>query len=334
MERPPPFVLYELATRYYVSQALYVAARLGIADAIGEGTRDARDLARETKTHAPSLERVIRLLVSAGIFEEDSQRRFRLTPVGAFLRSDVPGSMRAAVLLFAGITQRGWSDLEYSVETGKPAFEHVFGMAPFEYFAAHPDEGANFDRAMSDFTSQMAAVVASSYDFSKARRLVDVGGGDGALLRGILRAHSHLDGTVFDLPPVAARAKDDGLGARFHAEGGDFFESVPSGADLYLLKHVIHDWDDERAAAILRSCARAMSGDARVLVIEGLYPERVDGSPESFGATANDVNMLVSTGGRQRSQTEFRSLYEASGLELSRIVETPMPVRLIEGRRA
>jgi SAM-dependent methyltransferase len=211
-------------------------------------------------------------------------------------------------------------------------------MEPFAYFAAHPGEGANFDRAMSDFTSQMAAVVAASYDFSSVRRVVDVGGGNGALTIGILRAHPHLEGIVFDLSSVAertrARARETGLAERFRAEGGDFFESVPGGADLYLLKHVIHDWNDERAAAILRSCARAMSEEARVLVIEGVYPERIDASPESFAATANDVNMLVSTGGRQRSEAEFRALYAASGLELTRILPTPMPIRLIEGRRA
>jgi orsellinic acid C2-O-methyltransferase len=334
-ELPPPFALFRMITGFYVSRAIHVAAKLGIADLVGDGARGADELAQATRTHAPSLKRVLRLLASAGLFTDEADGRFALTPVGACLRSGVPGSMRAAALLFGGITQQAWGDLLYSVETGEPAFRRVFGLEPFAYMAQHPDEAANFDAAMADFTKHIAAAVAAAYDFSPFRRIVDVGGGNGTLLAGILKANPTLSGVLFDLPEVAGRAsaslRELGLADRCETVGGDFFKEVPGGADAYLLKHVIHDWNDERAAAILRNCRRAIDGTAKLLIVEGVYPARVDQSDESRGAAANDVNMLVCTGGRQRSEAEFRSLYAAAGFRLTRIVPTQTPVRIIEG---
>jgi hypothetical protein len=333
-ELPPPFALFRMVTGYYVSRAIHVVAKLGIADLIAEGPRGHDELAKATATHADSLRRVLRLLASAGVFiEEDG--KFALTPVGACLRSDVPGSMRAAALLFGGITQQAWGDLLHSVETGEPAFRRVFGMEPFDYMEEHPAEAANFDAAMADFTKHIAIAVAAAYDFSPFRRIVDVGGGNGALLAGILSASPKLTGVVFDLPKVAARAtkriRELGLAGRCEAVGGDFFKEVPGGGDAYLLKHVIHDWNDDRATEILRTCRRAMGAEAKLLIVEGVYPRRVDQSDESRGAAANDVNMLVCTGGRQRSEAEFRGLYDAAGFRLTRIVPTQTPVKVIEG---
>jgi hypothetical protein len=243
--------------------------------------------------------------------------------------------MRAAALLFGGITQQAWGDLLHSVETGEPAFGRVFGMDPFDYMAAHPDEAANFDAAMADFTRHIASAVTAAYDFSPLRRIVDVGGGNGTLLAGILAANPTLTGVIFDLPEVATRAtgqiRELGLAGRCEIVGGDFFKEVPGGGDAYLLKHVIHDWNDDRATAILKSCRRAMGAEAKLLIVEGVYPPRIDQSDESRGAAANDVNMLVCTGGRQRSEAEFRSLYEAAGFRLTRIVPTQTPVKVIEG---
>jgi SAM-dependent methyltransferase len=334
-ELPPPFVLFRMITGFYISRAIHVVARLGIADRLNEGPRGADELAQATRTHAPSLKRVMRLLVSAGLFAEEADGRFALTPVGACLRAGVPGSMRAAALLFGGITQQAWGDLLGSVETGEPAFRRVFGMDPFDYMAQHPDEAANFDAAMADFTKHIALAVAAAYDFSPFRRIVDVGGGNGALLAGILKANPKLTGVLFDLPQVADRAaapmRELGLADRCEIVGGDFFEAVPAGGDAYLLKHVIHDWNDDRATAILKSCRRAMGAEAKLLIVEGVYPPRIDQSDESRGAASNDVNMLVCTGGRQRSEAEFRSLYEAAGLRLTRIVPTQTPVKVIEG---
>jgi orsellinic acid C2-O-methyltransferase len=188
---------------------------------------------------------------------------------------------------------------------------------------------------MADFTKHIAIAVATAYDFSPFRRLVDVGGGNGALLAGILRANPTLSGVIFDLPKVATRATEQirelGLADRCEIVGGDFFKEVPSGGDAYLLKHVIHDWSDDRATAVLRTCRRAMGADAKLLIVEGVYPPRIDQTDESRSAAANDVNMLVCTGGRQRSEAEFRRLYDAAGFRLTRIVPTQTPVKVIEG---
>jgi orsellinic acid C2-O-methyltransferase len=335
-EMPPPFVLNQMMTGFYLSQAIHVVARLGMADFLSNGPLDANDLAQRSKTHAPSLKRVLRLLAAADVFTEDSEGRFALTPIGDYLRAGVPGSMRAAALLFGGITQRAWGDLLYSVKTGEPAFHQVFGQDSFTYFAKHPEEAANFDAAMGDFTSQIATAVARGYDFSGCHRVVDVGGGNGALLVGILGAHPSLKGTLFDLPQVVERARprlrEFGFADRCEVVGGDFFAEVPVGADAYLLKHVIHDWADERAVTILKNCRKAMRPASKLLIVEGVYPVHIDQSEASRRAAANDVNMLVCTGGRQRSEAEFRSLFALAGFTLSRIIPTDMGfASIIEG---
>jgi hypothetical protein len=335
---PPQAVLYQLATAHYLSHALNLAAKLGLAELLAHGPRHAKELAEATGTHAPSLNRVMRLLASAGVFEERENGSFALTSIGECLRPDVPGSARAMVMLFAGDRlQNAWSDLEYCVRTGNPVYRKRGLEDPFNDPARTPDESAHFDAAMADFTRLAAMAVAAVYDFAPLRTIVDVGGGNGALLIGILTAHPHLRGIVLDQPPAAERARkqiaEHGLAERCEAVGGDFFKDVPAGADAYLLKHVIHDWDDERAVAILKNCRRAMSENGKLLVVEGVYPPRVDQSLASRGAAANDVNMLVNTGGRQRSEAEFRALYRAAGFELRRIVPTPATVSVIEGVR-
>jgi orsellinic acid C2-O-methyltransferase len=333
---PPPLALYRMISGFYVSRAIHVMARLGIADLLSDGPVRVEELARRTKTHARSLKRVLRLLVTAGVATEDEEGRFGSTAMGDCLRTGVPGSMRAVALLFGGITERAWGELLYSVETGEPAFRRVFGKDSFAYLAEHPEVAANFDAAMSAFTVPIAEVVATVYDFSGVRHVVDVGGGNGALLAGILKAHPRLKGTLFDLPEVVARARprlhELGLADRCDAVGGDFFTQVPAGADAYLLKHIIHDWNDDQAQAILQTCRRAMPPAGRLLIVEGVYPRRIDQSEASRGAAANDVNMLVCTGGRQRSEAEFRNLYAAVGFSLSRIITTELPyASVIEG---
>jgi len=335
---PPQLALYQLATGHYLSNALCLAARLGIAELLKDGPRHSKELADVTATHAPSLNRVMRLLASAGVFEEHEDGSFALTSLGACLRADVPGSVRAMVMLFAGDRiQNAWRELEYCVRTGHPVFRKRGLDDPFIDPARTPEDAANFDAAMADFTKLAAMAVAATYDFAPLRTLVDVGGGNGALLIGILNAHPHLHGIVFDQPPAAERARkqiaERGLAERCEAVGGDFFKDVPRGADAYILKHVIHDWNDERAVAILKNCHRAMVENGKVLTVEGVYPRCVDQSVDSRGAAANDVNMLVNTGGRQRSEDEFRSLYDTAGFKLTRIVSTQARVSVIEGLR-
>ncbi len=334
---PPPLALYQLGVGHYFSRALYLAAKLGIADLLKDGPRDSRELAASTETHAPSLNRVMRLLASAGVFEEQENGRFALAPMGEFLRTGVPGSMRASMMLFAGIgVQDAWKELEYCVRTGQPAFRKENPDSdPFTAMAKNPEMAAVFDEAMAAFAPVTSAAVAAAYDFSAFGKVVDVGAGNGAILIGILRAYPNLRGIVFDQPHVIARAKDkiaaEGLSSRCEAVGGDFFKEVPAGADAYVLKHVIHDWPDDKAVSILKNCRRAMGPQGKLLIVEGVYPRRIDQSGASRGAAANDVNMLVATGGRQRAEAEFRSLFEASGFRLSRIVPTTARVCVIEG---
>ena len=335
---PPQLVLYQMAIGHYLSRALHLAAKLGIADLLKDGPRPFTELARSTATHAPSLNRALRLLASVSVLEEQEDGHFALTSLGECLRTDVPGSARAMVMLFAGARiQDAWKDLEYCVRTGEPAFRKRGVSDPFSDAARDPEEAANFDAAMADLTRLIAMGVVAAYDFTPFDTLVDVGGGNGALMIGILEANPRLRGVVFDLPDVAERARkqiaESGLGERCRAVGGDFFEEVPRGGDAYLLKHVIHDWSDERALTILKNCHRSMAANARLLIVEGVYPRRIDQSPESRGAAANDVNMLVNTGGRQRSEAEFRSLYDAAGIKLTKIVPTQARVSVIEGVR-
>jgi len=332
----PQAALYRMAIGHYVSRALALVAKLGIADLLEAGPLDAENLAASTETNPDALRRVLRLLVSVGVFREDDHGKFALTPLADSLRADAPMSARPMVLLFAGVhIQDSWKELEYCVQTGDPAFRRRGATDPFAEIAKDPEDAAIFDAAMASGTRAIAMAVAALYDFSPFRTIVDVGGGNGALLVGILTTHQHLEGVVFDTPQVAERASKEvaaaGLSDRCRVFGGDFFDEVPSGGDGYLLKHVIHDWADDEAITILRNCQRVMRPEAKLLLLEGIYPERIDQSLESRGAAANDVNMLVSTGGRQRSEAELRSLYESAGFTMSRIVPTPAMVSIIEG---
>jgi SAM-dependent methyltransferase len=332
---PPGSILYQLSIGHYVSRALHVAAKLGVADQLAAGPRAADAIAAATDTDAAALRRVLRLLVSVGVFREEADGAFGLTPLGDALRSDAPGSARAMVLLFAGIAiQDAWKELEYCVRTGQPAFRKRSPDGD-AFSNLDPEQSAIFDAAMATFAPQTAAAIAAAYDFSRFERIVDVGGGNGAILIGLLAAHPKLRGTVFDRPQVEAGAKrkiaDAGLAGRCEFVAGDFFEAVPAGADAYVIKHVIHDWDDAQATVILRSIRRAMKPGARLLLAEGVYPPHIDTELASRGAAANDVNMLVSTGGRQRSEEEFRALYDAAGFALEKIIPTASPLCLVEG---
>jgi len=334
---PPGIVLYQMAIGHYVSRALDLAARLGIADLLAAGARTVAEVAAKTATDAAALHRVLRLLASVGVFTEEEHGAFALTPLGELLRSDVPGSARATVMLFAGVgIQDSWKDLEYCVRTGEPAFRKHSPDAD-AFSGMSPEETKNFDAAMATFAPATSAAIAAAYDFSQFGTVMDVGGGNGAILIGLLGANPGLRGIVFDRAGAAERAREKlalaGLSARCQVVAGDFFREVPAGADAYLLKHVIHDWNDEQATAILRNCYRAMKPGAKLLIAEGVYPPHIDQSLESRGAAANDVNMLVVSGGRQRSEEEFRSLYRAAGFELTKIVPTPARLAVIEGVR-
>ncbi|XXT22600.1 methyltransferase [Sorangium sp. So ce429] len=334
---PAPLVVYQLAIGHYRSSALALVAKLGVADLIAAGRRNVDDLASATSTQPQALRRVLRLLASVDVLREDDAGDFELTAAGQLLRSDVPGSMKALVATFAGPPiQESWRELEYCVRTGQPAFKKDDPNADWTTrFSADPETAENFDKAMATGTALAAPAVARAYDFSSFKTIVDIGGGNGALLAAILSAHPQLRGTLFERPDVLERARgalaSSPLQSRIDLAPGSFFEAVPAGLDAYLLKHVIHDWSDADACAILKVCRRAMPTHAKLLLVEGIYPRRVEPSLEAQGATANDVNMLVCTGGRQRSEAEFRELLEAASFQLTRIVPASVGACVIEG---
>lgn len=338
---PLQMVLYQMAVGHYLSRAVCLAAKLRLADLLKDGPRNFDYVARATGTNPAALHRVMRLLASVGVFDEKDNGNFTLTTLGQLLREDIPGSARALVMMFGGNWQHeAWKDLEYSVRTGEPTFRSRGFEDLFAEMASLPEEAANFDAAMADFTRLTAIAVASAYDFGTFGKVVDVGGGNGSLLIGLLNANPRLRGIVFDQPAVVERARkqvaENGLSGRCETLGGDFFKEVPDGCEAYILKHIIHDWSDDRALIILRNCHRAMRADGRLLLVEGILPTHIDQSPGSRVATANDVNMLINTpGGRERTESEFYSLLDLAGFELARIVptisEASFPVSVIEG---
>ena len=337
---PPGLVLYQLSIGHYVSRALFVAAQLGVADALAAGPLDAEDLAAAARTTA-ALRRVVRLLASAGVFEEQEDGRFALTPAGDLLREDVPASMRAAVMLFAGTRiQESWKDLEWSVRTGKPAFRKDDPDAdPFTAMANDPEAAANFDKAMAAFAPQTAVAVAAAYDFSGFARVADVGGGNGALLIGILRANPKLRGFVFDQPHVAERARaniaEAGLATACEVVGGSFFDRVPPRRRR--LPAEARDPRLERRRRRRRSCATCAPRCRRAgscCIVEGVYPERIERTSSAAARPPTTSTCWSSPAGGSARARSSATLYAASGFRLTRIVPTMAPVCVIEGEPA
>lgn len=323
--------MFQIITSYWTSRAVYVAAKLGLADLVSDRPRTAQELAESTSTDAASLYRVLRALASVGIFNEDEQGRFANTAVSEILRSGVPGSLRATAISELGDDHyEAWTDVLHSVRTGQIAFDQRFGMPVWDYYQKHPADGAVFNESMTGLTRAVEAAVVASYDFSRFSRVVDVGGGHGGLLAAILAVNSNASGVLFDAPQVVdgagERLRSLGLAGRSEAVGGDFFASVPDGGDLYTLKWIIHDWDDERSVAILGNCRRAMGPGGRLLLVEAVVPPRNEPSFAKF----MDLNMLVMTGGRERTEEEFRRLLASARFRLTRTVATPSPFSVLE----
>lgn len=319
----------------WISQAIYVAAKLGIADLLQEGPKASEQLAASTQTHADALYRVLRALASVEIFSEDDERRFHLTPLAGCLRTKAPSSLRAfAVMLGETEHWRVWGDLLHSVRTGQPAFNHVFGMPQFQYFATHPESGQLFNEGMTSRGELENDAILAAYDFARFATVVDVGANEGGLLAAILKSTESTRGMLFDLPHVVAAARTKLAGTqqaeRWGFVEGDFFDAVLPGADAYILKKIIHNWDDERALSILKGCAAAMSQDARLLLIEPVVPPN---NQPSFNKLL-DLQMLVWTsGGRERTEAEHAVLLHAAGLRIHRVVPTATPLRIIESAR-
>jgi hypothetical protein len=310
-------------------QAIHVAAKFALADLVASGPKSIKELAEATHTHGSSLGRFLRALTSLGIFVEDTTGRYGQTALSDTLRSDHPESMRPfAMMVGAHFFWKPLGALEETVRTGQPSFERVYGAPFFEYLAGHSDDAAVFNAAMSSSPDYLAAI-AGAYDFSRFERMVDVGGGHGLLLAGILSANPRLCGVLYDLPAVVAGAsalRQEPISQRCEIIGGDFFQGVPAGADAYLLKGIIHDWNDEAALKILKNCRRAIRPDGKLLVVEAVLTGSTD------PATAlMDMLMMVLTSGRERTESEFQSLLQEAGFSMVQVIRAAR-VSIIESQ--
>lgn len=329
----PAAALLAMIGGFRVTQAIYVAARLELADRLKDGPRDVEALAKESGAHAPSLERLMSALAGVGLFARED-RRFALTPMGQLLRREVPGSLWGqAVMMGEPWVWPVMGELESSVRTGEPAHAKVLGVDIWRYFAEHPGAQAVFDEAMTSLSGQEAEAILAAYDFSRARRVVDLAGGRGGLLAAIVRAHPGVAGVLFEREEVLVGARAwlarQGAQARCETIEGDLFGSLPAGGDLYILKRVLHDWTDDKATEILRACVAAMSSDARLLVIEPMIPRGSGPHPARW----LDLQMLVSQGGRERTDEEFAALLASVGLEVQRTIPAGFLLTIIEAAR-
>jgi orsellinic acid C2-O-methyltransferase len=316
--------LQNLLTGHLAPHVIYTATQLGLPGLLASGTNTTEELAAATETHPPSLGRLLRALASVGIVTEPSAGRYELTPMGTLLLPEAENSLNATVLLnFNEEAWRSWATLAHSIKTGEPSFEHIYQTQAFPYFASQPGLMEIFNRAMAERTRQAAIAVVANYDFSRFSTVVDVGGNDGTLISGILNANPGIKGVLFDTADGIAQAVDvlgaAGVDDRCQIVPGDFFVSVPEGGDVYTLKSVIHDWDDEKSIAILKSCRKAIPDDALLLLVEPVMPDVAD-ETLTIPTVVSDINMLVYTGGVERTVSEFGALLAAAGFELTRVI--------------
>lgn len=331
---PPPERMLQLITGYWVSQAIHCVTKLGIPDKLGDGETSAAELARVCRVHEEALYRVLRALTSSGVLVEKPGRVFALTQVGAMLRTGVPGSMKNfALMIVDDYNWNAWAELGHAVRTSENTIEKVLGLPLFDYLAKRPEKLKTFGDSMSDLSGVEIPAVASAYDFSRFKKLVDVGGSHGALLAAILKRNPKLTGIVYDSPHVIENARNDvhvgatEIAGRIETRAGNFFENVPSGGDAYMMKYIVHDWDDEKARRILANTAAAMGKNGTLLVIDTVVPA----GAENWWSKWLDINMLVLVGGKERTEQQFRELFQRAGFRLTRIVPTGCALSIIEG---
>jgi orsellinic acid C2-O-methyltransferase len=325
----------ELVNHGSMVHAAHAAAELRIPDLLASGPKHVDELARATGSHAPSLHRLLRALASLELCTEREDGSFALTPTGSLLRTDAPNSLRSWILWWRKYQWPLWGNLLYSVRTGESARKLVTGIEGFGHVEHDVETAAVFNRAMAELTRLVATEVVHAYDFAGMRRIVDVGGGYGAMLAAVLEAHRGAYGVLFDLPHAIDGARsclaNAGLTERCEVIAGSFFDSVPGGGDAYLLKAVIHDWNDERATVVLRNCRRAIPPDGKLLLVERIMPVRVEASSLHRAIARADLNMLVGLGGRERTEEEFRALLHSSSFSVRRVVATALEYSVIEG---
>jgi ubiquinone/menaquinone biosynthesis C-methylase UbiE len=313
------------------ARAVYAAAELGLADILSQGARTSEELASITRTHPLSLRRLLRALASVGILTEAEPGLFATTDLGDALREDAPGAARATILTIAGAWQwTAWHHFLHALRTGESGLSVAYGKDLFGFLAERPEDGARFNKAMVGMHGAIAPAVIAAYDFSRFESVVDIGGGTGALLSAILRAHPRMRGALFDLPETAPQARrlisESKLADRCEILEGDFFKSIPPAHDAYIVSHVLHDWADDQAARILQNCRRAIGDHGRLLIVESVLPE---GDTPHHGKLM-DLLMLTVTGGVERSARQFEGLLTAGGFKLCRIVTTSTHQSIIE----
>ena len=329
---PPPHAqLIQMVSAYWISKVIYAAAKLGLADLLAAGPKSAAELAGTTRTHAPTLHRLMRTLASLGVLTERDTQRFALTPLGEALKTGAPGSARASVITLGSPMFVGaFEEIMHSLETGRTGFEKAMGMPIFDYLAQHPDEASMFSETMVGFHGAEPAAVAAAYDFSVFKTVVDVGGATGNMLAAILTRHAGPRGVLFDLPHVVKDApallRQRGVEKRVTIEAGDFFKTAPAGGDAYLLSHIIHDWSEAQCLTILGHVRKAMKPDGRLLIVEFVLPAGDTPHPGKI----LDMVMLVVPGGQERTEAEYQPLLRKAGFRLTRVVPTESPVSVVE----
>lgn len=318
-------------------QLVVAACRLGLPDIVAAAPASASELAERTGMNPDAMLRFLRGLAAWGFFAEDGDGRYSATPVSESYRSDRPGLQKMALMLNEE-AYPVWAELLYSLRTGKPAFDHLYGKSRWEMLAGNKEDAAQFNAAMVEVSNRVARELVAAYDFSSAQTVVDVGGGNGALLAGVLDGNPHLRGILFDLPTglagAAAAMEAAGLSDRVELVEGSFFETVPADADVYLLKSIVHDWDHERAVQILTTCRAAMAPRSRLLLVERLVPERITDGDVELSTVMSDLHMMVLLGGRERTTTEYALLLESAGLRLSRTIAMPSEFYIVEALTA
>jgi hypothetical protein len=333
---PPPHIqMIQMATGYWLSRVVYTAAKLGIADLLASGPRPSSEIAQATGTAPRALHRMLRTLAGFGVLTQHDDGRFALTELGETLKSGAPGAARSTVLTMAGPWAYGaFGELEYSLRTGRTAFEKVMGMPLFDYLAAHPDEAAQFSEAMVGIHGPEPPAVADAYDFSSHGTVVDVGGATGNMLAAILSKYPQPRGVLFDRSHVLSAAPAllgaRGVADRVRLEEGNFFERVPGGGDLYILSHIIHDWTDAQCLTILGNCRAAMPPAATLLIVEFVLPE---GDTPHLGKLT-DMVMLTMPGGEERTAVEYETLLSAAGFRMNRVIPTASNVSIVEAHVA
>ena len=327
---PADAIMMQLLFAPLMQQCITVATKLKIADHVASSPQTIEELAAKTKTDADALYRMMRVLSSIGIFAK-KDNKFELTALSALLRSDVPDSLYSfALLMGEDWIWRNWGELMYSIETGKTAHNKVHGMSSFDFFTSNTKVGTVFNNAMTDLSKGVVIPIVEAYDFSDAGKVADIAGGHGMLLAGVLKAAPKASGILFDLPSVIDGANrlltEEGLSERVELAAGDFFQSIPKGADIYLMKHIIHDWDDNSSIKILKNIRSAMNDGAKVLIIEMVVPRGDEPDPSKI----MDILMLIMEGGKERTEEEYRILLAAANLKLTRVIPTKSPYSIVE----